>query len=605
MTTSTDLQTKVRKLPDQPGVYRFLNDQNQIIYIGKAKSLRKRVSSYFTKGRGHSYRINHMVRNIIDLEYTVVNSEVEALLLENNLIKNHQPRYNILLKDGKTYPYICVKKERFPRVFPTRNRINDGSTYYGPYPSVVTMKAILELIRSLIPLRTCNFHLSEANIQAGKFKRCLEFQIGNCAGPCEDLQTEADYLAGIDRVRHILRGNLNPVIKELEQSMQEAAEKFEFEKADFYKKRIAKVRTYKKRSTVVSETIHDIEVITIESEDHLAVVNHFKVMNGAIVQTHAFEVKRTNQEEDAEILSATLAYMIAGEADFFKQIITNVEIDEEILPEGYSYHIPQRGDKKHLVDLSLKNCRTLITEKLYNQNFKQRKKVNEVMMEELQKELNLNELPDHIECFDNSNIQGTHPVAACVVFKNGKAAKRDYRKFNIKTVEGPDDFASMEEVVYRRYKRLQDEAQPLPKLIVIDGGKGQLSSAVQALESLGLYGQVPIIGIAKRLEELYRPNDPFPLHINKKSPALALIQQLRDEAHRFAITFHRDKRSKAANQRSKLTQIKGIGPKAEQEILQTFRSIKKLKAASPEELAAKIGAKRAALIQDAIKEGVI
>ncbi|MEO0580993.1 MAG: excinuclease ABC subunit UvrC [Bacteroidota bacterium] len=596
---------KVKDLPHEPGVYRFLNKKGTIIYIGKAKNLRKRVGSYFTSGRLHSYRIQHMVRNIDDIAYTVVNSEVEALLLENNMIKNHQPRYNILLKDGKTYPYICIKNERFPRVFPTRTKIDDGSTYYGPYPSVTTMKAILDLIRGFIQLRNCNYHLSETNIQAGKFKKCLEFQIGNCGAPCEGRIDEATYNEGIAQIRHILRGNLGPVLRMLEQSMKDAAADYEFEKADYYKRKLEGVQAYRRRSTVVSEKIDDLEVITIESEAHLAVVNHFKVLHGAIVQTHSFEIKRQNQEEEHEILQATLMHMMAGDEEMGKEIVSNLEMEEDELPEGVKVSVPQRGDKKHLVDLSLKNCRTLLTEKLYTQNFKQRKKPNEAMMEELKKELNLHVLPDHIECFDNSNIQGSNPVASCVVFKEGKPSKRDYRHFKIKTVEGPDDFASMEEIVGRRYSRLLKENQPLPKLIVIDGGKGQLSSAANALREVGLLGQVPMIGIAKRLEEIYRVGDPIPLHIDKKSPALHLIQQLRNEAHRFAITFHRDLRSKAANQRSRLTQIKGIGPKAEQEILKIFRSVKKLKEASTQELVEKLGHHRAKLIQDAKEEGII
>ncbi|MCI4670949.1 MAG: excinuclease ABC subunit UvrC [Bacteroidia bacterium] len=595
---------KVRALPDQPGVYRFLNQDGKIIYIGKAKSLRKRVGSYFTNSRGHSYRISHMVRNIRDVAYTVTNSEVEALLLENNLIKNHQPRYNILLKDGKTYPYICIKNERFPRVFPTRTKIDDGSTYYGPYPSVATMKAILELIRSIIQLRTCNFYLSEKNIEAGKFKRCLEFQIGNCGAPCEGRVKEEEYMEGIAQVRHILRGNLQPVLKHVEGKMNEAAAQFEFEKADFYKRRLESVRAYKRRSTVVSEKINDLEVLAIESEEHLSVVNHFKVVNGAIIQTHSWEFKQKHEESESEILLATIEYMMAGDEELEQEIITNIEIEEDDVLEGYKLSVPQRGDKKHLVDLSLKNCRTLLTEKLYNQNFKKRKPVHESMMEELQKELNMSNLPDHIECFDNSNFQGSSPVASCVVFKNGKPSKRDYRHFNIKTVEGPNDFASMTEIVGRRYKRLLDEEKDLPKLIIIDGGKGQLSSAAEALQELGLLGKIPMIGIAKRLEEIYRVDDPIPLHIDKKSPALHLIQQLRNEAHRFAITFHRQKRSNT-NQRSKLTQIKGIGPQAEKEIIKKFRSIKKLKEAPVAELEAKLGKKKAEILQKAIKDGLI
>lgn len=600
---STDLSAKLRSIPEDPGVYRFLDKKGKIIYIGKAKSLRKRVGSYFSSGPKHSYRIRHMVGHIHDIAYTVTNSETEALLLENSLIKSHQPRYNILLKDGKTYPYICIRNEPFPRVMTTRQKVDDGSAYFGPYPSGSAMNAIMQLIRGLTKLRTCTLNLTEENIRAGKFKRCLEYQIGNCAAPCEALIQEAEYLRGIEQIRHILRGNLGPVIRSLETLMQEAAARYEFEKAEFYKIRIERVRAYQQRARVVSETIEDLEVLTIDTEEDLSVVNHFKVQHGAIVATHAWEIRRTHQEEDAEILGATLAHMAAGEDTLFPDIVTNLPLDEEQIPEGCRVAVPQRGDKKHLVDLSLKNCRTLLTEKLYGQTFRKRKTPQDAMMEALQQALHLEQLPDHIECFDNSNFQGSYPVASCVVFKQGKPAKRDYRHFNIKTVEGPNDFASMEEIVYRRYKRLIDEQQPLPKLIVIDGGKGQLSSAVESLRRLDLLGKVPVIGIAKRLEELYRPGDSIPLHIDKKSPALHLIQQIRNEAHRFAITHHRDQRSKA--QGSALSGIKGIGKATEQKILQEFKSIKKLKEASEAELSAKLGPAKARVVLEAIRSGAV
>lgn len=605
MAHSEELIQKVKNLPFEPGVYRFKNSEGDIIYIGKAKSLRKRVASYFTKGRMQSFRIRHMAEQIKDIAYTVTNSEVEALLLENNLIKHHQPRYNILLKDGKTYPYICIKNERFPRVFSTRHRTDDGSLYFGPYASVGAMKSILNLIRSFVPLRTCSYHLSDANIKADKFKVCLEFQIGNCAGPCEGRQAEEDYNDGIQQVKHVLRGNLKPVLDSLADRMQKEAESYHFEKAEHFRKKIEKVKEYKRKSTVVSEKIGDLEVITVMSEKNLAVVNHFKVHNGAIIQSHAWEVKRSNQEEDSELLLAAIETLRAENEDLAPLIITHQEFEEESIPEGFEFQVPQRGDKKHLVDLSLKNCETLITEKLYQQNFKKRKPVNEIMVDELQLALNMDTPPDHIECFDNSNMLGTNPVASVVVFKNGKSSKRDYRTFKIKTVEGPNDFASMEEIVYRRYKRLLDEDQPLPKLIVIDGGKGQLSSAASSLRKLNLLDKIPVIGIAKRLEEIYIVGDPLPLHLDKKSPALQLIQQIRNEAHRFAITFHRKLRSKDKSQRSQLTQIKGIGPSAEQKLLRTFKSIKKLKAASEDEIASVIGQSKAATIKKAIEAGEI
>lgn len=606
MTHPEALLQKVKNLPHEPGVYRFVNEAGKIIYIGKAKNLRNRVSSYFNKSAGHSYRIQHMVKHIHDLAYTITNSEVEALLLENNLIKNHQPRYNILLKDGKTYPYICIKNERFPRVFSTRNKIDDGSLYYGPYPSAGTMKTILTLIHSFVKLRNCTLQLSEANIKAKKFKVCLEYQLGNCAGPCEDLQSEEEYLEGIKQIKHVLKGNFRPVLAHLEEQMKTAAENYEFEQAEFLRKKIERIKDYRQKTTVVSEKISDLEVLTVESEAHLAVVNHFKVQNGAIIQSHAWEVKRLNQEEDEELLEAAILNLQAQEDSLSPNIASNLMPSDEFLEQvAYQLSIPKIGDKKHLVDLSLKNCKMLLTEKLYKQNFKKRQPINELMVTELKKALSMEKLPNHIECFDNSNFQGSEPVASVVVFKNGKPSKRDYRHFKIKTVEGPNDFASMEEIVGRRYRRLLDEGQDLPQLIVIDGGKGQLSSAVEALKSVGLLGQIPMIGIAKRLEEIYRVGDPFPLHIDKRSPALQLIQQIRNEAHRFAITFHRDQRSNHVRNKSHLSQIKGIGEHTEQKILKEFKSIKKLKAASAAELEAKLGLSKAKIILKAISEGQI
>ena len=596
---STELKSKLRQLPNEPGVYRYIGETGKILYIGKAKDLKKRVSSYFTQQRQHSYRIKKLVSLIRDIEYTLVNSEVEALLLENNLIKNHQPKYNILLKDGKTYPYICIKNERFPRVFSTRNRTDDGSLYFGPYPSVSTMNDLLRLIRGFIKLRTCSYHLTETNIQAGKFKHCLEFQIGNCAGPCEGTQSEADYNDGIAQIKNILRGKLKPVLDHLEGEMKEAAEAFAFEKAEWFRMRMERVKAYKRKSTVVSEKISELEVLTVVSESHLAVINHFKVHEGAIIQTHAWEVKRLNEEEDTELLAAALEHLEDEEDELAPEIAINLKVADHGL-EDTRVFVPQRGDKKHLVELSLKNCKALLTEKLYSQNFKKRKSIGEVMVEALQAELNLVEAPDHIECFDNSNFQGAAPVASMVVFKEGKASKKDYRHFNIKTVVGPDDFASMHEVVGRRYKRQLEEKEPLPKLILVDGGKGQLNAAAKALKELDLLDKIPLIGIAKRLEELYAVGDPIPLHIDKKSPALKLVQQIRDEAHRFAITFHRKKRSKAPGQKSRLSEIPGIGPSTEKQLLKHFKSVKKLKAASQEEIEAVIGKAKAKKLKEGL-----
>lgn len=603
MPTAPDLISKVQNLPALPGVYRYLNKNGKIIYIGKAKDLRKRVGSYFAKSRKHSYRIERLVQSIADIAYTVVNSEVEALLLENNLIKTHQPRYNILLKDGKTYPYICVKNERFPRVFSTRQRLDDGSLYFGPYANLGVMKDILALIRGFVKLRNCTYHLSESNIQAGKFKRCLEFQIGNCAGPCEGIYSEEAYMTGIEQVKYVLRGNLAAVTERLESLMNQAAAEYQFEQAEFYRKRIEQVKAYKRKSTVVSEKIRNLEVLTVLSEQQLAVVTHFKVENGAIIQTHSWETKVAHQEEEDEIIQTALEQlMLTPETTLAEEIVVNIAPQKKLI-EGVNIFVPQKGDKRHLVDLGLKNCRTLLTEKLYKQNFQKRRQPGEIMVEALQAALNMESPPNHIECFDNSNFQGTDPVASMVVFRNGKPAKRDYRHFHIKTVEGPNDFASMTEVVGRRYKRLLEEKKELPDLVVIDGGKGQLSSAAEALRELGVLDQIPLIGIAKRLEEIYAVGDPIPLHIDKTNPALHLIQQLRNEAHRFAITFHRNLRSK--KQRSKLTGIKGIGEQTEQFILREFRSVKKLKEADPRELEAKLGKSKARIILNAIAEGKI
>ena len=601
--SSAHLVEIIKGIPYEPGIYQYYNKAGKILYIGKAKSLRKRVSSYFTSSKQHTYRIRKLVEQIADIKYTITHSEVEALVLENNLIKNHQPKYNILLKDGKTYPYICIKNERFPRIFSTRNKYSDGSQYFGPYPSVATMNDLLALIRGFVKLRTCNYHLSQANIEAGKFRRCLEFQIGNCAGPCEGLMDEDTYNEGIQQVKNILKGKMKPVLDHLEQQMNIAAEAYEFEKAEFLKRRIDKVKAFKRKNAVVSEKIENLEVITAMAEKHLAVINHFRIFKGAIIQTHSWEVKRNNEEDEKELVEAGLQYLLARDEDLSKDIITHIELTE--IPEGFEVNVPKRGDKKHLIELSLKNCKSLLTEKLYNQNFRQRKTPSMAMMEALQQALNLSELPDHIECFDNSNFHGTAPVASVVVFKGGKPAKRDYRHFNIKTVQGSNDFASMKEIVHRRYKRQLEEKNELPKLIIVDGGKGQLSSSAESLRSLGLLGKVPLIGIAKRLEEIYIVDDPIPLHIDKKSPALHLIQQIRNEAHRFAITFHRKKRSQAPNQKSALSTLDGIGPATEKKLLRTFKSVSKIKQASEAELIEAIGKKKAIALRQAIDAGKI
>lgn len=600
---SDEIKIQLKTLPASPGIYKFRGADGKILYIGKAKVLRNRVKSYFLNQKSHSYRIHVLVGKIHQIEYVVTNSEVEALILENNLIKEHQPKYNILLKDGKTFPYICIKKERFPRVFKTRNKIMDGSEYFGPYPSVSTVNSFFGLIRKNYMLRTCNFNLSQSNIDSGKFKRCLEFQIGNCAGPCEGLQTEESYNADIDAIRKILKGNFRPLLNQLKDRMKEASENYEFEKAEEVKLRLERIKAYIRQNTIISQTITNIEVLTVSSLRSISIVNHFKVVKGAIVQTHAWEFRKKNEEEEHEILSAALNRMLADGMEIGNEVISNLKIPRDDFPEEIKLFVPQRGDKRKLVELSIKNSMTLLDEKVLKQNFSRKDPV-EATLEQLQEDMHLPKLPRHIECFDNSNFQGSNPVASLVVFKNGKPSKKDYRHFKIKTVVGSDDFASMKEVVGRRYKRLVEEKQPLPDLIIVDGGKGQLSSASEALKELDLLGVIPLFGIAKRLEELFAVNDPIPLHLDKRSPGLKMIQNLRNEAHRFAINFHRDLRSKRSTSTS-LTGVTGIGNLTAQKLLKHFRSIKKIKAASTAELESVVGKKKTEVIQAAIQKGEI
>jgi excinuclease ABC subunit C len=600
---SEKVREQLRLIPDDPGVYRYFNKNGHLLYIGKAKCLAKRVRSYFISGRSHSYRIATMVAQIAEIQCTITHSEAEALTLENNLIKEHQPKYNINLKDGKTYPYICITKERFPRVFPTRNRTDSSCEYFGPFTSVKTMNSFLDLIRQNYKFRTCNYVLSESNIKASKFRVCLEYQIGNCFGPCEGFFSEEDYNKNISAIRKILRGHLRELIEQLEQEMYAYSANYEFEKAEAVRIRLEKIKAFKSRNTVVSEEIDAVDVLTVDRLNDLAVINHFKVSRGAIVSTHSWEVRIRNVETDAELLASVFERLLA-EDELGKELLTNVDFDPE---DEFNWpgqiKVPTRGDRKMLVDLSLKNCRVLLEEKVWKQNFKT-KNPQEPILEQLQKDLHLLTLPRHIECFDNSNFQGQYPVASMVVFKEGKPSKKDYRHFKIKTVEGPNDFASMEEIIYRRYKRCIDEGQPLPDLIIVDGGKGQLSSAAKALEDLGIILKVPIIGIAKKLEEIYMLNDPIPLHIDKRSTSLKLIQQIRNEAHRFAITFHRDLRSKNTFV-THLTDLGGIGKGSATKLLAHFRSVKKVKEATIDELINVVGKSRAELIKKAIEEGAI
>ena len=583
---------EINKLPDQPGVYRYFNADDVLIYVGKAKSLKKRVSSYFNKQAGINRKTRRLVSEIKAIEVTLVNSEFDALLLENNLIKQNQPKYNILLKDDKTFPYICVSNERFPRIYSTRKLIPSLGTYFGPFANVKAMNNILRLINSLFTLRTCRYDLSEENIQKEKYKVCLEYHIGNCKGPCEALQTEANYLKDIDQAVHILKGNLSLPKSYFKEAMQEAAANLEFEQAQKFKDKLELVDKFQSKSIVVSPKLADIDVFTIISDEKFAFVNYLRIKNGTINLSLTHEVKKKLNEADEDVLSLVMVQMRDQHQSEAREVLTNVALD--IPADNFKVSVPQIGDKKKLIQLSLKNA--LFAKKEKYESLENVKDKGSRVLKQLQADLQLKELPTHIECFDNSNIQGTNPVASMVCFKMGRPSKKDYRHYKIKTVVGPDDFGSMTEVVGRRYKRLVEEKQPLPKLIVIDGGKGQLNAACTALKDLNLYGVIPIIGIAKRLEELYFPEDSFPIHIDKKSESLRLIQQLRDEAHRFAITFHRDLRSKNSFN-FELENVKGIGRMTVDQLLKHFRTMSKIEAASEDQIAEIVGASRARLIK--------
>lgn len=589
-----DLKDFVSSLPEQPGIYQYFNSDGEIIYIGKAKSLKKRVSSYFNKLHDNR-KTAILVRNIQEIKYIVVETESDALILENNLIKKYQPRYNILLKDDKTFPWICIKNERFPRLFYTRRVERDGSDYFGPFTSMIMVRALIEMMREMYKLRTCALALTEENVSRGKFKVCLQYHIGNCLGPCEDLQDEETYLRNIEEIKHILRGNIGTVISSQKDYMKKLSAEMKFEDAHKVKERIEALQNYQAKSTVVNPSIRNVDVYSFIREEQLVYVNFLKVVNGGVIQSFTLEIKERVEESDEDLF-------LSGITEIRDRIYSNA--DEMIVPFkpsfeilGVKYTIPQRGDKKKLLELSERNVKYYLLEKKKARALEKRETPAERILKTAQKDLRLKELPKHIECFDNSNLQGTNAVASCVVFKNAVPAKRDYRHFNIKTVEGPNDFASMEEIVYRRYKRLLDEEQPLPNLVIVDGGKGQLGAALNALEQLGLRGKLPIIGIAKRLEEIYYPGDSVPLYIDKTSETLKLIQRLRDEAHRFGITHHRDKRSKSMIV-SELDSIRGIGNKAKEDLLRHFKSVETIKNAPLHELEALIGKRKAALIQN-------
>lgn len=587
-------------LPSYPGVYRFIGEDDEILYVGKAKNLKSRVSNYFTGGSSRTYKTRSLVRNSDRVEYTVVNSEHDALLLENNLIKEHQPRYNVNLRDDKTYTYICVKNERFPRVFFTRKVIRDGSIYYGPYTSKHKAKIVLDLVRKLFPLRTCSLNLTQKNIEKGKFKICLEYHIGNCLGPCEGLENEASYNEKIEQVKDMLKGRLSVIRSHLKDEMSRASEELDFEKAQQLKQKLDAVEDYQSRSAVVSQSEEDMDVFDIIDRDKYAYVSYLKIVEGSVVHAHSVELQKNLNDSQESLLSHAVFRIRDSFGSLAKHIVLPFEI--ESVESDLQFIIPKRGDRFKLLELAKQNAFFYAQQReRQRRSSSNRQTPAERILTTLKNDLNMEVMPIQIECFDNSNIQGSHPVAACVVFKNGRPAKNDYRKYNIKTVEGPDDFASMTEVVYRRYRRLLEEDKSLPQLVIIDGGKGQLSAAMKSIRKLGLEDKITVIGIAKKLEEIFFPGDSIPLYINKKSESLKLIQQLRNEAHRFAITFHRDKRSQKFT-RSSLTEIKGVGKVTAQKLLKHFKSVKRLKEAKKEEIADIIGPSLAQIVTDAIQK---
>lgn len=588
MSNPPSINVQISTLPDNPGVYQFYDAAGKILYVGKAKNLKKRVSSYFNKKQEYG-KTRVLVKKIHTIKHIVVSTESDALLLENNLIKKLLPRYNVLLKDDKSYPWICIKNERFPRIFPTRKLIKDGSEYYGPYTSMKTVRTLLELVKSLYPLRTCNYDLAEEKISSGKYKVCLEYHLGNCLGPCEGLQQEKEYSGQIEDIRQIIKGNLKSSLQSFRQQMKELADKMEFEKAQRVKDKIDILENYQAKSTVVNPKINNVDVFSIISDETHAYVNFLQLSHGAIIRSHTMEIKKKLEETDEELLQLAITEIRQRFHSRTKEIYLPFPVTVE---EDVKVTLPKLGDKRRILELSERNARFYRQDKMKQIKITDPDRHTKRIMAQMKADLRLSVEPTHIECFDNSNIQGSNPVAACVVFKDGKPSKKDYRHFNIKTVEGPDDFASMEEVVFRRYKRLLNEDESLPQLIVIDGGKGQLSSALKSLEALDLRGKIAIIGIAKRLEEIYFPEDPVPLYLDKRSETLKIIQQLRNEAHRFGITHHRNKRSKGAIG-TELVGIEGIGEKTAEQLLKSFKSVKRIKEASMESLAEAVGMTKA------------
>ncbi len=595
MTNNDEITKIIQNLPNKPGVYLFLDNSEKVIYVGKAKNLKRRVSSYFQRNHPNP-KTKLLVKHISQIRHIIVETETDAFLLENTLIKKYKPKYNIQLKDDKSYPWIVIKNEKFPRIFYTRNVIQDGSEYFGPYTSTHFVRQLLEMLRSLFKIRTCNLDLSPEKIQAKKYKPCLEYHIKNCLAPCIGLQTEEDYNKNIEQIKKILKGKTHAVIEYLKSQMLEYAKNLEFEKAQEIKEKIEQLENYQSKSTVVNPKLNDLDVFTIIDSEKYAYVNFLKIIDGKIIQIYNTEIQKKLNEPKEEILEQAIIQIrenkLFGKSNA-KEILVSIPIELKL--PGIKIFVPQRGDKKKLIDLSLKNLQ-------YYKNEKEKNRINSnintktrELLERVKSDLNLKNIPIHIECFDNSNLQGTNPVASCVVFKNGKPSKKDYRKFNIKTVQGIDDFASMREIVYRRYKRLIEENKPLPDLIVIDGGKGQLSAALESLDKLKLTGKIDIISIAKRLEEIYRPGDPYPLYLDRNSYTLKLIQRIRDEAHRFGITFHRQKRDKDMF-KSELLNIKGIGPSTYERLINNFKNISDIKNASLESLSRVVGEQKAKII---------
>lgn len=587
------LRAEVAALPLLPGVYQFLNRDGEIIYVGKAKSLRKRVSSYFVQSKEHSAKVKVLVRQIEAIKHIVVNSEQDALLLENSLIKTHQPRYNILLKDDKTYPWIVLRRENFPRVESTRIVRHDGSQYFGPYGSVSMQRSILEFIREVVPLRTCKLNLSAQAIERGKYGVCLQYHLGNCKGPCVGAQSEEEYSELTAMVKSVLRGDLRPVRQYLEQNMREAADGLRFEQAQRYKQRLEALENYQSRSVIVSAKIVDCDIFSLLEDDDVAYCNFIRLRNGSIVALHTVRLTTGVDSTREDMLSTAIQYIVENIShDLSREVIVPFMPSAAMLFDKVVFTVPKRGEKAELLEFSLKSARIYRAEQMKNLEIKNPERHTERLMNAMQRELHLDKQPRHIECFDNSNLQGTNPVASCVVFRDGKPSRKEYRHFNIKTVVGPDDFASMREIVYRRYSRLLEEGAELPDLIIVDGGKGQLSSAYEVLQALGIEKRVPIVGLAKRIEEVFYPNDPMPYYLSRTGEPLKVVCHIRDEAHRFGITFHRQKRSKAFIN-SELEQIEGIGTKSLNALLKRFKTVSNVREASQAQLAEVVGEARA------------